>query len=170
MLEIAAGTGYWTRRIVREAVSVVATDAAAAVLELARRQPVGLAAVHFARADAFHLPFRAGAFDGFLAAFWWSHVAKRSLVSFLSEVRRVLAPGAVGVFVDNRYVQGSSTPIARRDAAGDTWQERELADGTRHAVLKNFPDPAALQAALDPGWTHVDVIELEHFWIATTET
>ena len=38
--------------------------------------------------------------------------------------------------IDNRYVEGSSTPIIRRDRFGNTYQERVLRDGTRHEVLR----------------------------------
>jgi len=43
------------------------------------------------------------------------------------------------VFFDNRYVEGSSTPISRRDAQGNTYQARKLDNGSAHEVLKNFP-------------------------------
>ena len=35
------------------------------------------------------------------------------------------------VFIDNRYVEGSSTPISARDDEGDTYQDRTLEDGAR---------------------------------------
>ena len=40
------------------------------------------------------------------------------------------------VYVDNRYVAGSSTPISRRDEFGNTYQLRSLKDGTHYEVLK----------------------------------
>ena len=39
-------------------------------------------------------------------------------------------PHARFVFVDNRYVPGSSTPISREDGQGNEYQERTLRDGT----------------------------------------
>ena len=78
-------------------------------------------------------------YDAAFAGFWWSHVLKRDLPRFLEGLHRVLAPGAQVVFLDNRYVEGSSTPVSRVDANGDSWQTRKLADGSTHEVLKNFP-------------------------------
>ena len=71
------------------------------------------------------------------------------------------------MLLDNRYVAGSSTPIARTDAAGDTWQQRPLDDGSRHAVLKNFLDRDETVAALgarahDAHWT-----DHTHYWVLT---
>jgi hypothetical protein len=54
------------------------------------------------------------------------------------------------VFLDNRFVPGSSTPIAESDAEGNTYQVRTLADGSTHRVLKNFPDRDALMAIVAP--------------------
>ena len=48
--------------------------------------------------------------------------------------------------LDNRYVEGSSTPVTERDADGNGYQLRKLADGSTHRVLKNFPTEAELEA------------------------
>jgi hypothetical protein len=47
--------------------------------------------------------------------------------------------GAKVVIMDNRFVQGSNTPISRRDEFGNTYQFRSLSDGTSYEILKNFP-------------------------------
>ena len=67
---------------------------------------------------------------------------------FLDDLRRRLGEGARLVFVDNRYVDGSSTPIEERDSSGNSYQIRTLEDGSRHRVLKNFPEPCEIRAAL----------------------
>jgi hypothetical protein len=51
----------------------------------------------------------------------------------MRSVRRI-CPGGLIVAIDNRYVPGSRTPIARTDAQGNTYQLRRLADGSRHEV------------------------------------
>jgi demethylmenaquinone methyltransferase/2-methoxy-6-polyprenyl-1,4-benzoquinol methylase len=72
------------------------------------------------------------------------------------------------MFVDNRYVAGSSTPIARRDAAGNTYQLRRLDDGSSHEVLKNFPSPADVREGVTrAGAMDVRVEELPYYWYTT---
>jgi len=69
---------------------------------------------------------------------------------------------------DNRYVAGSSTPITRRDSAGNTYQRRRLDGGSEHEVLKNFPTTAELREALEAtGAKEPDITELSYFWCAT---
>jgi demethylmenaquinone methyltransferase/2-methoxy-6-polyprenyl-1,4-benzoquinol methylase len=71
--------------------------------------------------------------------------------------------------LDNRYVAGSSTPIWRTDAAGDTWQLRSLQDGSRHEVLKNFPAAGELQRLVERDACNVVVDELPYFWLLRYE-
>ena len=139
--------GYWTAAIADVVASVLATDANGEVLEIARSKALDVDRVNFARADTWNASEIRGDFDAGLAAFWWSHVPKQQLSSFLSAFHVALRPDARLVFVDNRFVAGSSTPISRTDDANNTYQVRQLDDGAIHEVLKNFPNGAELLPA-----------------------
>jgi len=52
--------------------------------------------------------------------------------------------------LDNLYVEGSS-PGHRGRMPRDSWQTRQLADGSSHRVIKNFPDEAELRQSIG-GW------------------
>ena len=95
------------------------------------------------------------------------HVAR--LPGWLDQLHARLQSGARVVFIDNRYVPGSSTPIARTDAAGDSWQRRTLDDGSVHEVLKNFPTRDEAAAALGMRARHADWIEHPHYWALSYE-
>jgi demethylmenaquinone methyltransferase/2-methoxy-6-polyprenyl-1,4-benzoquinol methylase len=69
--------------------------------------------------------------------------------------------------MDNRYVPSSSTPICRADAAGNTYQQRLLDDGTSHEVLKNFPTANQLRDILQCYSDSVRIVESTYFWCAT---
>jgi demethylmenaquinone methyltransferase/2-methoxy-6-polyprenyl-1,4-benzoquinol methylase len=97
--------------------------------------------------------------------FWWSHVPKAGLRAFLRGFHGVLSPGARVVFVDNNYVEGSSTPISFTDGQGNTYQRRRLEDGSRHEVLKNFPTESELRAALEGMADEARVVTLRYYWI-----
>jgi len=167
VLEIACGTGYWTQALARSAASVTAIDINDEVLEIARAKPIVGDKVVLQRADAYALPVFPQPFSGGLAGFWWSHVPKARLRSFLIGLHRALAPGATMVFIDNAYVEGSSTPVSRRDADGNTYQRRTLDDGSVHEVLKNFPTEEELRRTVDGLASNVRVGFLPHFWILT---
>jgi SAM-dependent methyltransferase len=164
VLEIACGTGYWTQFVASRAETVLATDVNEEVLALARRKAYPRSNVSFARLDINSddsLPHR---FDGGLAAFWWSHVPRQRLGRFLGHFHRRLEPDALVLYVDNRYVEGSSTPLTRTDEDGNTYQTRVLDDGTRYEVLKNIPDGSELAGTLGDRARAIEYVELEYFW------
>jgi demethylmenaquinone methyltransferase/2-methoxy-6-polyprenyl-1,4-benzoquinol methylase len=149
VLEIACGTGYWTNCIAAAARSVLATDLSEGVLELARQKSYPKGNVKFAVADAFSLAGVGSDFSAALAGFWFSHVPIGRRREFLVNLHSHLKAGATVVMVDNLYLPGRSSPQApRRDAEGNTYSVRQLSDGSRWEILKNFPTPAELADAL----------------------
>jgi len=150
ILEIACGTGYWTQFLAPVAVSIVAIDSADETLRIARER-VASANVSFAVADAYAPGQRGRAFDAAFAGFWFSHVPQERQIEFLTALNAALEPGAKVVFLDNLFVEGSSSPISEQDAQGNTYQARSLSDGSMHRVLKNFPSEAQLHALVAAG-------------------
>lgn len=164
VLEVAAGTGYWTAAYAGRAASVLATDVNAATLQVARGRRDWPATVRFAQADALDLTTIDG-FDAAFAGFFWSHIPLNRLEAFLSGLAGRLERPATLAFIDNRYVEGSSQPVSRADADGNTYQQRRLANGTSWEVIKNFPAAAEIQARL-AGLGQVTVSELTYYWTA----
>lgn len=169
VLEVACGTGYWTVLVARTAALVVATDAAEEPMRIAQSKDYDGRDVRFEFADAYALGSALGRFDGGLAVFWWSHIPLSSIQEFLASWHGRLERGARVVLMDNLYVDGSSTPIAERDAQGDTYQLRRLADGSENRVLKNFPTEADLRAAIAPHASAFSYEALEYYWLAEYE-
>lgn len=167
VLELACGTGFWTAAIADCAGAIHATDASEEVLEIARAKQLDAARVTFARGDAYHPSVPSPDFDAGLAFFWWSHVPRARLAEFLASFHAALRPGARIVIADNRFVPGSSTPISRTDAEGNTYQLRRLDDGSAHEVLKNFPTADELRSVLTPYADNLVVTLLHYFWHVT---
>lgn len=165
VLEVAAGTGYWTQYVAAEAASVCATDVNDAPLAIAAGRHYSRDNVRFARADAFGLDQVPGVFTGALAGFWWSHLLRAQTDAFLAGLCRRLAPGSTVVIFDNRYVEGNSGPITDADENGNTFQRRVLRDGREYQVVKNFPTADELLAAVRPFGGDAELMELEYFWL-----
>jgi demethylmenaquinone methyltransferase/2-methoxy-6-polyprenyl-1,4-benzoquinol methylase len=165
VLEIACGTGYWTQFIAKRAVHVTACDINEPVLEIAREKPIAKGRVTFAKADAFAPGNLCQGCDAAFAGFWWSHVRKSDLARWLAGVAKALPPGALVAMLDNRYVEGSSTPVSRRDAEGNTYQVRPLLSGETHEVLKNFPAAAELAEAVRPFAAEAHLEETHFYWL-----
>lgn len=168
VLEVAAGTGWWTGSYADGAAEVTATDFNAATLDVAKARRQWPASVRFLEADAFDLESVSGRFDAAFVGFFWSHVPLTQLDGFLDRLAERLGLRARVVIIDNRYVEGSNQPVVRTDFSGDTYQNRRLEDGTTWEVLKNFPTPAEVRTRLARvGEEDVEVNELDYYWSAT---
>lgn len=170
VLEVAAGTGWWTDVLAGTAAGVTATDANRATLDVAAGKRSWPDTVRFVEASAFHLDAVAGDFDAAFVGFFWSHIPLDRLDRFVDGLARRLEPAALVVVVDNRFVAGSNHPITRHDGDGNSYQQRRLEDGSSWEVLKNFPTPDALRSRLAGVAADVDVRELDYYWLASWHT
>jgi demethylmenaquinone methyltransferase/2-methoxy-6-polyprenyl-1,4-benzoquinol methylase len=157
VLEIACGTGYWTQYIAPRAASLVAIDTAAETLSIAKAR-LDIPTVVFQIGDAYDLPKVPQNFNAAFAGFWFSHVPKSRIREFLKGLSNRLQPHSRVVFLDNLYVEGSSSRITEVDAEGNTYQTRQLANGSTYKVLKNFPTECEMHDAIqgigrDAQWT-----------------
>ncbi|UGQ47707.1 class I SAM-dependent methyltransferase [Massilia endophytica] len=163
VLEIACGTGYWTEAFAATADSVHAVDLNPEML--AQAQARGMQGVTFAQADAFDLPPAVGEYTAVFAGFWWSHVKREEQERFIAQLRAKLGKDILLVLLDNCYVDGSSLPIARTDAEGNTYQLRDTAGGERFEIVKNFPTDSFLRKKLAAGVREIRIERSTYYWL-----
>jgi len=169
VIEIAAGTGYWTRTLATSAAAITATDINTEPLAIAGARAYPPGRVTFATADAYALDQVPGEFDTAFAGFFWSHILRADLPRFLAGLQGRLGPGATVIVLDNRYVPGSSQPVTRTSEQGDTFQRRQLRDGRQYEIIKNFPGQDQFAADIAPVATGLTWTELRYFWLATIQ-
>lgn len=164
VLEIAAGTGYWTQFISKEARSVLATDVNHEVLEhlKCRQMPH---TVNTRVVDAYSLRGISQEFEGAFAGLWLSHIPKQQLDEFVLGLHSRLIPGAKVVFIDNSAVQCERLPITDTDQFGNTYQDRFLKSGKRYKVLKNFPTEKELLDLVKHISSDYEYLKLDNFWL-----
>ena len=140
VLELAAGTGIWTRKLVQTADRVVAVDANPETLALNTDE-----AEHVV-ADIFD--FKApNEFDVVFFSFWLSHVPDDRLDEFWDLVRSALKPDG-RVFVVDNNVKGD--PVHKgRTRIDNGVERRQLSDGREFDIVKHYRTPADLPH-LDP--------------------
>jgi SAM-dependent methyltransferase len=143
VLELAAGTGLWTRHLVRTASRLVAVDAAEETLELNRARVEG--DVEYVVADVFAWE-PAERFDVCFFSFWLSHVPEERFAGFWRTVRRALRPGGRVFLVDN----GAGDRAHTGRPGGGERELRTLSDGREFAIVKRRWEPEALAVAVEP--------------------
>lgn len=165
VLEIACGTGYWTEKISETASAIHATDINETVIDIARNKHYK-SRVAFELADMYQLqPGQYG--DSLFGGFIWSHILLQDLDTFLLKIKDLVVPGGRIVFMDNNYVEGSNLAITQTDEYGNTYQIRELENGTSHLVLKNFPTRALICNKLSAIATDIHFVNLGYYWIVS---
>jgi demethylmenaquinone methyltransferase/2-methoxy-6-polyprenyl-1,4-benzoquinol methylase len=147
-LELASGTGQWSRLLETRAEILTCLDAAPSTIEVARSR-VG-EEVEFIIGDVFS--WRPGRlFDTVFFAFWLSHVPRRLWASFWGSVAGMLAPGGVVGVIDEtaEAVIGKEQWTAEPEVAS-----RQLSDGRRFEIVKLQLVPDDVVAELHRlGWT-----------------
>jgi demethylmenaquinone methyltransferase/2-methoxy-6-polyprenyl-1,4-benzoquinol methylase len=151
-LELACGTGLFTRHLAPRVGALTAIDAAPEVLALNRQRMAGAANVRYEQADLFAWQPR-DRYDLVFLSFWLSHVPEARFDGFWAMVARALAPGGTAYVIDSAHEPSSTArdhPVPSRDAGVVV---RKLDDGRKFQVVKVFWEPDTLAARLAPlGW------------------
>jgi SAM-dependent methyltransferase len=138
-LELAAGTGIWTRQLVGLADRVVAVDANAETLAL------NTSDAELVRADVFEWE-PAERFDLVFFSFWLSHVPEERFDEFWSLVRAALMPRGRVFLVDSGAGDAAHTGTEQEDGE----ETRSLADGRTFRIVKRRRRPDELAERVRP--------------------
>lgn len=151
VLELACGTGLWTRRLVAHAASLTAVDGSPEMLALCRAC-VDSPIVRYVEADLFAWePERT--YDVCFFGFWLSHVPEERFGAFWEKVKRAVGPEGRVFFVDSLRSDRASAVDHRLSDPEDPIMLRHLADGREYRIVKRFHEPRALQQRLaELGW------------------
>jgi ubiquinone/menaquinone biosynthesis C-methylase UbiE len=166
VLDVACGTGHWTEIVSETAQSIVGTDIAKEMLEIAGKKQFKCP-VSFCRADAFNLPFKNYSFNGGMADFWFSHIPREKIESFLEDFHRLLKSGSLVLMADNVYIAGIGGEFVKKEGDANTYKRRKLGDGSQHLVLKNYfsrDELAEIFAKHARGFGRKNVFYGKYYW------
>jgi SAM-dependent methyltransferase len=149
VLELACGTGLFTRRLAPRVASVTAVDASPEVLAINRAR-VAAANVTRVEADVFEWRSPPGMrYDLVFFSFWLSHVPGSRFARFWESVKGALAPQGVTYMIDSAFDPTSTArnhDLPGRDAGVVA---RKLNDGREFRIVKVFWEPQALADRLE---------------------
>ncbi len=167
VLELACGTGYWTRFIAEVAEQVVAIDINPEMIAMAKLRQLPEEQVSLRVADAMQLPDDLGSFSAVFIGFWWSHIKREEQERFLKQLRARVGKDVLLFMVDDELVEGSSESVARTDAEGNTYQIRQAPDGERYELVKNYPTDSALRKRLAASAKDIRIERQDYYWLLT---
>jgi SAM-dependent methyltransferase len=154
VLELACGTGLWTRHLATSADQLTAVDGAPEVLAINRARTEALgASVTYVQADLFSWEPPRHAFDACVFAFWLSHVPEERFASFWAMVAEALQPGGRVLFIDSERAQRSKARDHTLPAEPSSLERRRLDDGREFEIVKRYYEPSPLRTRLaELGW------------------
>jgi ubiquinone/menaquinone biosynthesis C-methylase UbiE len=166
VLELACGTGYWTERIASVADFVYATDINQSMLDVASTKDYPEENVEFGLADMYNIDVPSDKkYSACFIAFTWSHIKREDYLKLIAQAKKVLGSGGLLVLIDNNEVEGNNRPIVRTDADNNTYQFRELEDGSRVEVVKSFPTDSFMRKRFAPVTSNLRIFRNEYFWM-----
>jgi demethylmenaquinone methyltransferase/2-methoxy-6-polyprenyl-1,4-benzoquinol methylase len=151
VLELACGTGLFTRHLAPRAECVTALDASSEVLDLNRAR-VGGDNVEYIEADLFSWqpPRR---YDAVFFSFWLSHVPPDRFDAFWAMVARALMPRGAAYLIDSAFDRTSTAKDHVLPGQNEGVVTRRLNDGREFRIVKMFYEPESLTARLQQiGW------------------
>ena len=152
VLELACGTGLWTRHLAERHSRVVAVDASPEVVAI-NRERLKSDRVTYVVGDLFSWVPPRGQFDAVFFGFWLSHVPVAQFDALWMTVRAALKPEGRAFFVDS-LLEPESTARDHGPLDESGVVRRRLNDGREFNVVKVFYEPEELQRRLaERGWT-----------------
>ncbi len=166
VLDLACGTGYWTRVLADTAAFIAAVDLSVEMIRQARRKEYGTL-VSFVLGDLYRLPIARSAFDVVTLGFWFSHEPRQNYSWFLSRLRDLCRPGGHVWMIDNNLPRESSgQETARTDGHGNTYTRRRLLSGAEHIILKNYFTEGRLRETLGQRFVIERLVYGCYYWSA----
>lgn len=165
VLELACGTGYWTKYLLGDAKKILATDISPEVLEIASKRYSYHSSIQFLQSDAYNPPHSTPLFTGVMANFWFSHIPKRKIELFLKTIHSRMSPNSFILFVDNVYQEKLGGELIRKRGQLDTWKVRRLENGKKYTILKNYYSKTQLTNIFSRYSEKLEIYYLTNFWL-----
>jgi len=159
VLEIACGTGNWTRALAGRARSVTATDVNEEHIKIAREKNSDIDNITYEVIDAYKIDELPGGFEVAFASDFWSHIPKSMIAPFLDKLHRKIKKNGRVIFLDMLYREIFDKDGFYYDDERNRISRRTLPDGSRFRVVKNFPQKEELEQLVAGSSVKTEYIE-----------
>jgi cyclopropane fatty-acyl-phospholipid synthase-like methyltransferase len=165
VLEVACGTGYWTRFVGPVSRRTTATDYSTTMLGVAQSLRIPNAEVIYD--DAYHLGGVGDErFDFGFAMHWVSHIPLARWPEFFAAFHARLKPGAKVMLADDIRRPDDADPWYSKLDTRDTFEIRHLPNGESYEIVKTFFTPGQLRTLLQPYATNLQLrYERPRWWV-----
>jgi demethylmenaquinone methyltransferase/2-methoxy-6-polyprenyl-1,4-benzoquinol methylase len=146
VLELACGTGLFTRLLAPRVERLTAVDASPEVIAINRAR-VNAGNVRYVEGDVFEWQPQER-YDAVFFSFWLSHVPDDRFDAFWATVASALAPGRAAYLIDSAFEPSSTAKDHEPPGRNAGVVTRKLNDGREFRIVKLFYTPESLNARL----------------------
>jgi len=169
VLDLACGTGYWTRVMSQTAARITASDIAPEALIEARKKEYGCE-ISFVQADMFAHSFGDSSFNLVALGFWFSHHPRQRYDQLFDVLTRPLnKDGLIWMIDNNPPAEGSVEMSCQIDEFGNNYKHRYLSDGRSFVILKNYFSRKELETILGSRFRILSLMHEEYYWSAVLD-
>lgn len=147
VLELACGTGWWTKELIKYADHITAVDAVSEVIEINKKK-LRSRKVDYVKSDIFNFSHKSNYYDVVFFSFWISHVPEEKFKDFWQMIRLALKLSGRVFFIDNLQAERKIMNGEKLQKTTSTVSERILKDGSKFKVVKIFYLPKDLKERL----------------------
>jgi ubiquinone/menaquinone biosynthesis C-methylase UbiE len=162
ILELAGGTGIWTKALVNLGERVTVVDASPEMIAI-NQAHVASDKVDYIQADIFNW-VSDQQYDMIYFSFWLSHVPPDRLAGFLSNVASMLKPSGTLFILDSLHIPEATAKDQPLPEQGYI-MTRKLNDGTEYQIVKVFYDLDQLKSALSDAGIDAQVHRTDSFFL-----
>jgi SAM-dependent methyltransferase len=166
VLEVACGTGNWTRLVAPGARRVTATDYSEGMLTVARSRQIPN--TRFLLADACDRRALGDERHEVGLALWLvSHLPLSRWHDFITAFHAHLKPGAKVLLIDDIRRLDDGDPWYSKLDSRDTHEIRQLPNGESYEIVKTYFTPEQLQSLLEPYAENLEIRYERPIWRVT---
>ena len=169
VLEIACGTGYWTKIISETASSLIATDISKEMINEAKKKSY-VTEPSFVHTDLYHLPFDKKVFDMVVLGFWFSHHPRQQYSQLCDLLCYSLKnDGLIWMIDNNPPAEGANIESVRKDEHGNNFKRRYLENGREFIILKNYFEKEELKDIFSVFFDVTSINYNTYYWSVVLE-
>ena len=161
VLEVACGTGYWTEAVAQTAKNITAVDYSVEMIQLAKTKEIKATIIHD---NAFSLQNVSNIFNAGLANFWFSHVPKNQINSFLNTFHKRLKPNSTIIMADNIYNEEFGGELIKKANDENTYKNRTLKGGASYQIIKNYYNEEELNTIFRMYSSEIKIHFGKYYW------
>lgn len=157
VVELAAGTGYWTALLASKVRQVTVLEGSPEMIAFNQERLGRLSTrVDYKLVNLFEWqPSRR--WDALVFCFWVSHVPRDRLAAFMTTCREAIVESGTMFFLDGmRTDESTAVDQALPDETSEV-MVRKLNDGRAYRIVKNFYEPEELVATAGPAGFELEV-------------